>query len=366
MIRRYLPQNKQELVRWYERYISPIGLVGGFVADNLVLLRRVDLWTSNALLSSYLFLAAGGTLFINLIQKGRVRHPWAVAIAPFIPVVVQFSVGGLFSGFLSLYSRSAAYATSWIFVLVVAALLLGNERFLRLYTRFPFQIAILFLTLFSFLIFFLPVVTHQIGRDIFLVSGALALGIIVLFLFLQFWLLPEMRKEWRPATRAILSIYLIFNVLYFTNAIPPLPLALRDAGVYHSVSRDSSGDYSLIGEPLRWYEQYLRYNTTFHSVGGESAYVYTAIFAPSGLTTSVLHEWQRYDESSKRWITVSTISFPILGGRDGGYRGYSVYPNPQSGSWRVNVVTGYGQLIGRVSFTVAQAQDHPQLVTQTR
>ena len=60
VIRRYLPKDVEELVHWYERYISPLSLVAGFLADNFILLRRVDLWRSNALLFSYLIVAAAG------------------------------------------------------------------------------------------------------------------------------------------------------------------------------------------------------------------------------------------------------------------------------------------------------------------
>jgi hypothetical protein len=39
--RRFLPRDTQELVLWYERFISPLALIGGFISDNLILLRRI-------------------------------------------------------------------------------------------------------------------------------------------------------------------------------------------------------------------------------------------------------------------------------------------------------------------------------------
>src|SRR3989344_3728797 len=65
----------------------------------------------------------------------------------------------------------AAVAASWIFVILLAALLLANERFVRFYMRFAFQVGIFFTTLFSFLIFFLPVIFHRIGPYMFFASG---------------------------------------------------------------------------------------------------------------------------------------------------------------------------------------------------
>ena len=366
MRRPRLPRDTQELLHWYERYISPLSLVAGFLADNYILLRRVDLWTSNLLLFSYLTICALGIVLINLIETGRLRTPWALKVAPFIPVVVQFSFGGLFSGFLSLYSRSAAFAVSWIFVVLLAALLIGNERFTRMYVRFSFQVSLYFTVLFSFLIFYLPVILRQIGPYIFLASGGLALvGVTLFFLLLRF-LVPERAvPERTKVARRVAVIFVVFNILYFTGAIPPLPLALKEAGVYHGIAR-AGDEYHLFYEPLPWYQQYLNYNTVFHRTENEPAYVYTAIFAPSGLSVTVFHEWQYWGDREGAWVTAETVPFYIVGGRDGGYRGYSVKSGLEPGSWRVNVITQYGQTIGRVSFQVVDVPSPVAIQEVTR
>ena len=357
MIRRYLPKDVRELVHWYERYISPIALVAGFLADNYILLRRVDLLQSNLLLFSYLVIAAGGIMLINLVETGRLRYQWILKIAPLISVVVQFAFGGLLSGYLSLYSRSAAFPLSWIFVVLLALLLLGNERFTRFYARFSFQISLYFFVLFSFLIFFLPVVLRQIGPLIFVISGLTAVAVIAFYLRLLGFFVPELLKKDRTkVARSIAIIFVIFNALYFLGAIPPLPLSLKDAGVYHNVVRNLDGSYVLLEEPVPWYEAFLRYSTAFHRASDEPVYVFSAVFAPSGLSTIILHEWQRYDQIANEWVTVNTEQFPIIGGRDGGYRGYSFMANLMVGKWRVNVITQYGQLIGRISFTIVDVE----------
>ena len=356
MARRFhLPGSVQELADWYMRYVSPLSLVAGFIADNLFLTKRVDLLLTNALLGSYLIIAALGIVVINLIQTGHLRHPFYQKIFPLLPVVAQYAFGGLFSGYLSLYSRSAAISLSWIFVVVLVALLLANERFAHFYARFSVQVSIYFTALFSFLIFFLPLMFHRIGDWMFIASGLTALGIISLFLFMLFRLIPELRGREVRAARSIAVIFVIFNILYFTNAIPPLPLALKDAGVYHSVTRQADGTYDLFGESIPWFEGFLRYQPTYHTQPGESAYVFTSIFAPSGLDVVVLHEWQQYNETTKQWVTTDTVAFPIHGGRDGGYRGYSVKSNIAAGQWRVNVITQSGVMIGQVTFTVDQS-----------
>ncbi len=352
MARPRLPKSKEELILWYERYLSPVALIAGFLADNYILLRRVDLWTSNLLLFFYLAVASTCVVLTNLIATGRLQKPFFIKASPFLPFIAQFAFGGLFSGYVSLYSRSAAYSASWIFVVLLAALLLGNERFTRFYSRFTFQVGILFTVLFSFLIFYLPVVFKSIGQGMFIASGVLSLALTALFMRFLAYLMPEHVREHRTKiARTIAAIFVAFNVLYFSHAIPPLPLALKSAGVYHNVVKEGD-EYILSAEPVPWYESYLRYNTLFHKTAGETVFIYSAVFAPSEFSITILHEWEYYDLSAKSWVRTATFGFPITGGRDGGYRGFSLRENIDAGKWRVNVKTGNGLIIGRVSFTV--------------
>jgi hypothetical protein len=357
-----IPRSVEELADWYMRYISPLALIAGFIIDNLFLLRRVDLILGNVLLGSYLLIAALGILFLNAVESGRLRGRFVLAVTPLVPVVVQFAFGGLFSGYLSLYSRSASVPVAWIFVLVIAFLLIGNERFVRLYRRFTFQLSIFFTVLFSFLIFFLPLVFRSLGAHMFVFAGALSAVVTALFIRLLALVAPEtVRRERRSVALSLAAIFLTFNFLYFSNAIPPLPLALKDAGIYHGVERVGE-TYRLLREPLPWYQAYVPYNTTLHITRGGSAYAFSAVFAPTGLETTIFHEWQYYDGTE--WVTKAKLEFPIVGGRDGGYRGYSFKTGLAEGEWRVNVITSHGQLIGRIAFTVSIVEHLPPLAEE--
>lgn len=366
MIRKYLPESTEQLIHWYERYVSPFALIAGFLLDSFILLDRVDVLLGNILLLSYLLLVGGGIVVLNVVESGRVRNRFMLAIAPFAPVVIQFFFGGLFSGYLSLYSRSAGIALSWVFVIVLAVLLVGNERFRTLYLRLPFQLSIYFTALFSFLIFFLPLVFKSIGTHMFIFSGITSVLLISAFLYILKQLMPErVQENWKPTVRSLVAIFLVFNVLYFSNLIPPLPLALKEAGVYHSVERVGDG-YRLTYEPQHWYVRYLNRPATVHSVSGGKIYVFSAVFAPSGLSTVIRHQWQYFDPAADRWVTKSDVRFTIHGGRDGGFRGYSEKRDPEAGSWRVNVLTAQGQIIGRTGFTVIAASGTPVLEERIR
>ena len=182
----------------------------------------------------------------------------------------------------------------------------------------------------------------------FIVSGFASLAVLALFMRFMWLFIPEVVKRERTrVARSVAVIFAVFNVLYFLNLIPPLPLSLKEAGVYHAVTKVGT-EYRLSAEQQSWFAELFSYNTVFHTTAGQNAYVYSAVFAPSGLSTVIYHEWQQYDVASNSWLTVTTQSFPINGGRDGGYRGYSVKSNLAPGKWRVNVKTQYGQLVGRV------------------
>ena len=355
MVRRYLPKSVEELVRWYERYVSPFSLLVGFSID-VVASQVLALEAYSIILMAYLILASFGILFLHALDTRRIHLGPLAGLVPFVPVLIQFAFGGLYSGFVLLYSKSASFAFSWVFVVLLAALLLGNERFRRLYTTFPVQVGILYFALFSFSIFYVPVALTTVSAWLFLVSGAVSVVIIAGYLLLARIIIPTRVKETiRPTIKIVAGVYVLIHVLYIVNAIPPLPLALRDAGLFHSVKRVGS-DYEVRFEPRKWYEVYLRYQPVFTRKEGEPLYVYTAVYAPTGVSTGLKHEWQFYESSREEWVTRDTISFPISGGRAAGYRGYSVMRSAEDGEWRVNVLTEYGKLIGRVAFTVATTQ----------
>ena len=60
------------------------------------------------------------------------------------------------------------------------------------------------------------------------------------------------------------------------------------------------------------------------------------------------------------------MSFTLSGGRDEGYRGYSLTSNLAPGKWRVRMETERGQVMGRIGFTVEVVDDVPELNEERR
>lgn len=358
MIRKYLPnrlpKNTEDLITLYERYVSPLTLVIGFSIDAFII-RNVDLSASALLLLAYLSLAGVMMVLLNLVFVGRLHGRVWNFFVPIFPAVIQFAFGGLFSGFVILFGQSASIGLSWLFVVILAALLIGNERFRKRYTKFSFQIGILYFGLFAFFTFALPVITRSIGTDIFILGGLLSIFVIVLFVrFVEYFARELVRKNRPRVIRTVMSIFFILNAAYFTNIIPPLPLALKAAGAYHSLSKEGSF-YVLQAEPQKWYHALVP-GSTVHHAPGERIYAFSAIYLPEGLEVSIVHRWMRYDETKRRWISVGSAAFNARGGREGGYRGFSYREHLLQGRWRVSVETASGRVIGRLSFRVTEVQ----------
>ncbi|MDR3547152.1 MAG: DUF2914 domain-containing protein [Candidatus Pacebacteria bacterium] len=354
--------------RWYvrfERPISSISLIGGFVFD-AVTLRRVDLFWENFWVLLHLLTVAACIFLINFTENSERRLKWKnpEALHFWLINILQFFFGGLLSTFLVYYFRSGTLAVSWPFILILAAAFVANERLKHHYSRLIFQISLLFLSVFSFAIFIVPVLVHGIGTNIFILSGVLSLAAIGLFLLaLDFAARERFRKSRWPLFISIAVIFGGMNLLYFYNIIPPLPLSLKDAGVYHSLDVNGPGLYTVTGEPSAAWWSFLDPSEPVHMVAGFPLFVYTAVFSPESFKLNVIHEWQYFDAQKNAWVTVGNVTLAVTGGRDGGFRTFSEETPATAGKWRVNVKTTDGAIIGRVNFNITFQDTLPTLET---
>ena len=336
----------------YERHLSAIAMIAGFGFDNYYF-GRIDHPATQFVLFAYVSAAIVSIVFLHVIESEPSRDDTLKKIHSLPVAASQFAFGGLWSAFLIFYGRSAVIAASWPFLIVLAAILVGNEVFRKYRVRLAFTCTLLCFALFSYMIFAIPVFTGRMGPHIFLLSGILAIAAFGLVLLALWRIGPRrIKAAWRGIGLGAAGVVACINLFYFTNILPPLPLALANAGIFHSVTKD--GDiYRAVAEPRSWMG--VASSPVMHVGPGESLSFYSAVFAPIELRTEILHIWQRYDQPAKVWRVESVVSYPITGGRDGGYRGYSIKSSPSTGQWRVDVATPDGLLIGRVEFSVANA-----------
>ncbi len=360
----FLGRSRRFLSR-YVRHISTAAFVAGFLFDNLTL-TRIDAPLTEWALGTHLSLATLGILLFQVCESGFVRCRAFLRLGAFLPIVIQFSFGALASGFFIFFSRSGTLATSYPFLLFLGALLIGNEILRTRYARLAFQLAVFFVMLLSFSALFVPVFWGKMGAGIFLASAALALIVFRLFLLVLSWIAGErLRQSRRAVFLSVWGIAAFFVVLYFWNIIPPIPLSVKHIGVYHTVERKGS-DYRVSFEQEKSFFLFDTSSRTFHARAGEPVYVFSSVFAPTKLQTTIFHEWYYYDAGEGKWRLASRIPFAIVGGRDAGYRVWSMKTEATPGQWRVDVVTSRGQIVGRLAFTVVPAATAPKLITALR
>jgi len=338
----------RDLIKKYERHVSVGAVVFGFIWDSLTL-GRPDSLFNNIVFVAYLTIAAGAIVIIAIYERQK-REPPILALP-----VMQFSFGNLAGGLFVVYGQSGSFEGNWLFFLILLAFLFGNEFLRTYYARLSFHIAAWYFLLFAYVAIIVPILFGSVGDALFVLSGIVSLAFVTLFLLL----LRSIARERVVLARRqnillIASVFALWNALYFTHVLPPVPLALTSIGVYHHMVKLSSGDYEATYERPEWWQFTRATSNVFVRPTGAPAYCASAVFAPARLSANIEHHWEHYDEAAKEWDVRSIISFPVSGGREEGYRGYSIKFDLPEGRWRCSVRTAGGGLVGRTTFEVRE------------
>lgn len=345
------------LYRRCERYALLLAFAAGFAYDSLTL-TRIDLLTDNLILLGYTVSAGALVSVIGMAERGRLGSAWLANRLDLIAGLVHFLLGGLLSSYVVFYFKSAAFGKSLIFVGLLAGLMIANEFFPHRLRNFKLLCALYFFCCYAFLTFFLPVITGIMSDAMFIASGLLSLvltGAIVAAIYHGG--IRAMRRELLGLTWPLAAIFAMLLFLYFQNWIPPVPLALKEGGIYRSVRRVGDKYEVSYSRPRGW--QFWRTDESrFAYSPGDTVYCFAAVFAPTALSERIAHHWQRQIPGSG-WVTTDALEYDIVGGRDGGYRGYTFKKNITPGHWRIEVKTADGRLLGRIPFEVVPAGAPP-------
>jgi hypothetical protein len=332
----------------HRTYGPILAFIAGFTYDSLTL-TRIDRWSDNAILLGYLLASGILIVLIGRVERGRVCSPRLRRRLDLMTTGVHFFLGGLLSSYVVFYFKSAAIGRSLIFVGLLFGLLMVNEFFSHRLRDLRVLATLYGFCGSAFFTFFLPIVLRRMSAMLFVVSGTLGFA-------LTSALLGAIYGRQRELLRALVFPALVFGGLllgYFGELIPPVPLALKEGGIYRSVRRVGARYQVVYREPPRWFF-WRRDEREFAYRPGDAVYCFAAIFAPTAFTEQVWHYWQRRDERGE-WITTDRIAYTVIGGRDGGYRGYTFKRRIAPGRWRVEVRTTEGRLLGRIPFVVVPA-----------
>lgn len=282
-----------------------------------------------------LLLWVAGVLLLDARRTLSARGPRLVARV--VDYTVQSMLHGVFLFLLPVYYAST---TLWsgnlamLLLLAAAALLTSIDPWYRsIHRRAGWLEAVLFwLGLFASLTVAFPLVRVRSEWSLALSAAASVLA-----------LLPSARRRlqagWGEAAAVTVVAAGLVSLAAWSarSVIPPVPLQLARATFAQTVVRL---------EPVRPVTEVSASEVA--AWGGLTAF--TAVVAPAGLRQPVLHVWKR------NGVPAGTIRLsPVRGGVPAGFRTYSrkgeLGPDP-AGRWEVDVVTSFGQLIGRVRLTV--------------
>lgn len=340
-----------------ERRLGAVLFAFGFLTDFFTFgILPVEI--VNIIFLGYLALATVSALGAHAFaQTPEHASWWRRTFSVLFPLGVQYAFGGLLSGFVVFYTAHSVLLASWPFLVFVFLVYVGNEYF-RMYKHYlVFQTGIFFFSLYAYVIFGLPLAIHTIGPWVFLFSTALALLLFGLFLYLLRLInRKRFQEEVKQTMVVVVSIVVLVSGSYFAGVIPPIPLIMKEGGVYHSLTKTADGYRVTTEEAPAWWD--IR-TPIVHSSQTAPLYAFSAVGAPTAFSSTVVHRWERNVKG--KWVTESRIAFPISGGREGGYRGYSVKDAVSAGQWRVSVETPSGQVIGRIRFDVEVVQEKPSL-----
>ena len=366
-MRGYINSKRKTLESFIERnrtYVLPLIIAGGFIIDTLTL-GQVDRAFDNFVIVFHLFVVGISIVLLFSVNSRLGKRLKILNYDSTINAIMLFSFGGLFSGFTVFYAKSGSLISSWPFVLILIAFMIGTEIQKKYFQKMIFQISLFYVALFSYLIFSLPVLVSRMGPGIYMLSGLVGLLIISVYLVILSKInKPLLVANKKPLIIRIVSIFLVFNVLYFANVIPPIPLSLKFRAVYHDFSRIQAIEYRGFYEEAPNWEFWRKRNRVFNRASNEPVFVYTEVYAPVNLGVDIYHKWQYFDSTKTRWVETSSIKIPITGGRAEGFRGFSKKSNVWPGSWRVKVTTSRGQTVGEIRFKIKDAETSPVLIPE--
>jgi len=350
------------------RHWLTASFVLGFITD-LILLNRVDDLIDNLILLFYVLLATTSffLLYVGVAERGPgFLNRWFTLLAP---VAMQYSFGGLLSGMLIFYGRSGDWIASAPFLILILAVIIGNELVSKRSDRLIYHLSLYFIGLFSYVILVLPVLTGEMGNFIFMVSGLIALLIITIVVQILYRIIPHfMALNTQRVIFSLGMIYVMFNVLYFTNIIPPIPLSLTELSIVHGVqvTANNSGlkTYLIETEKHAWYYQLPFITPTLHTTDNSIA-CFARVYAPTKLTTEIVHRWE-YKDAQGVWRSRDPVSYVISGTNERGYGGYTEISSLLPGTWRCGVETKRGQVLGRTTVIVDTTRSADVLYTQIR
>jgi hypothetical protein len=207
--------------------------------------------------------------------------------------------------------------------------------------------------LFSFFSMIFPVVLGFIGLLPFLLASV----VMILCLWGIYHFFQRKLQDQNLLLYQLLipsgTVISLFLVAYMAGWIPPVPLSIENMGIYHKIEKQN--DRYILFHQNPWWRFWNTADEDFLARDGDQIYFFAKLFSPARFSDSVILHWF-FKDPLQGWLSTDRIPMTILGGRAGGYRGFSKKANYQAGDWKVSVETTDGREIGRIYFKVKMSE----------
>lgn len=353
-------ENLKEKLHPFKKYEHLIFFVCGFIFDAL-LLHRIDDPLMLIHQGVYLILAALLIAWDIFHEEGRLTvSPRLSKAWNYREGILHFLLGTLLNVYTIFYFKSGSFIGSIYFLLLLALLLFLNEARPKKISKHFLRNALFGLCLMSYMNILVSIFVGSIGTLIFLLAIAIAYLIYSAYMrFLRTRL--EGPRLFREIHAPFLFIATIYMALYFAKVLPPVPLSVKYIGIYHTVERENA-DYKLGYTRSKWLF-WQNGDQSFYAKPGDQIICFAKIFSPARFQGKLRVRWSHKDPQ-RGWHSWDTIPLEVSGGREDGFRAYTVKSNYQPGDWRATIETEDGREVGRISFEIIPIDQSVAMETQ--
>ncbi len=275
--------------------------------------------------------------------------------------ILHFGLGGILNIYSLFFLKSASVFNSIAFVVFLLVVIVANELPWVRKSGVNLRWALWVLCLFSFFSVISPLLLGFVGWIPFVITAVVTAACLYLH---TRWMM-RYQKNFFELQRVFIepgaATILLFVLFYAFHLIPPVPLAAQDMGIYHNLEK-KEGKFILSHEKP-WWRFWETGDQNFLYRAGDQIFFFANISSPAKFSDQVTIHWLVKERFG--WITSDKVPMQISGGRQKGFRGYSVKKNYQEGEWQVRLETTDGREIGRIYFEVTPDPSTEERVWQT-
>jgi hypothetical protein len=153
----------------------------------------------------------------------------------------------------------------------------------------------------------------------------------------------------KQALAPALAVQLLFVLAYALRLAPPVPLAVKEIGIYHDVKKEPGGRRLFFERPA--WQFWRKGDQKFLERPGDRVYCFARVFAPRHFSDRIDAVWF-HDDPKHGWRQVYKLPLSVSASSDRGFATEAYLTNPAEGAWRVELQTADGYTVGQLGFEV--------------